>query len=120
MESIKKYYPGILLSVLIALLSYYISSFIPNSLISAGVFALLLGMSINPAVTKYNTFKVGMNFVFKKVLKIAIILMGTTLSFSQVFRSRKILFNCNDIYTINSFWWRLLSRKVVWNELEVI
>ena len=89
MESIKKYYPGILLSVLIALLSYYISTFIPDKLISAGVFALLLGMTINPAVTKYNIFKVGMNFVSKKILKLAIILMGTTLSFSQVFEVGK-------------------------------
>ena len=84
MESIKKYQSGILLSVLIAILSYYISSFIPNSLISAGVFALLLGMALNTIVIRFTTFRDGMNFVSKKILRLSIILMGTTLSFTQV------------------------------------
>jgi len=89
LKSIYKLQAGILLSVLIALLSYYISNFIPDKLISAGVFALLLGMFINPLISKYSIFKDGMNFVSKKVLRLAIILMGATLSFTQVIQVGK-------------------------------
>lgn len=80
----KKYSLGVLLTVLIAFLSINISKLIPNNLISAGVFSLLLGMGLNPILFKYQIFRDGTNFVSKKILRLAIILMGTTLSFSQV------------------------------------
>lgn len=89
MNFIKKYLAGILLTVVLAYLARIISGFIPGNLISPGVFSLLLGMGINPIISRYDFFKNGMNFVSKKVLKLAIILMGVTLSFSQVFEVGK-------------------------------
>ncbi len=77
-------FPGIVLTFLLALLSNYFSSFIPNNLISAGVFALILGMVLNPIVGKYKAFLKGVGFTSKTILKLAIILMGSTLSFNQV------------------------------------
>ncbi len=85
MASIKKYSAGLTLTALLALITNYISEFIPYHLISAGVFALLIGMIINPFIVRYSFFKGGISLVSKQVLRLAIIMMGLTLSFSQVF-----------------------------------
>jgi len=86
---IKKYSAGILLTIILSYISIFISGLVPQNLISAGVFSLLLGMIINPIISKYDIFNNGMNFVSKKVLRLAIILMGAILSFSQVFQVGK-------------------------------
>ncbi len=75
---------GILLTVVLAIIAIQISSFIPYHLISASVFALLIGMALNPLMHSRVFFKPGIQFVSKKILRAAIILMGLTLSFSQV------------------------------------
>ncbi len=84
MNIIKKITPGIILTIILASVANYISSFIPNQLISAGVFSLLIGMILNPMLSKYEIFNQGIKFTSKTVLKSAIILMGATLSFTQV------------------------------------
>lgn len=76
--------PGILITILLAIVSKYCASFIPNDLISAGVFAMLIGMTLHPLVKQYELSKTGIQFVSKTVLKAAIVLMGAALSFSQV------------------------------------
>ncbi|MGO1470773.1 MAG: YeiH family protein, partial [Tissierella sp.] len=80
----KKYTPGIILAMILAYLASLISSFIPGGLISPGVFSLLIGMAINPIISGVGSFKKGVRFTSKSILKIAIILMGATLSFTQV------------------------------------
>ncbi len=75
---------GILLTVVLAIVAMQISNFIPYHLISASVFALLLGMALNPLTHSVVLLKPGIQFVSKKILRAAIILMGLTLSFSQV------------------------------------
>ncbi|MFX0547750.1 YeiH family protein [Hathewaya histolytica] len=84
MSCIKKYLVGIFITVILALVSNFLSGLISYKLISAGVFALLLGMALNPVVSKQNILNKGLKFTSSKVLKIAIILMGASLSFSQV------------------------------------
>lgn len=84
MNSIQKYIPGIILTVILSLIAIFISAYVPRNLISPGVFALLIGMALNPLVNNYNLFKKGVKFTSKNVLKVAIILMGATLSFTQV------------------------------------
>ena len=56
----------------------------PYHLISAGVFAMLIGMVLNPLVGQQKEMVEGFNLVSKKILKLAIILMGVTLSFKEV------------------------------------
>ena len=82
--NVLKYFPGIIVTLFIAIVAIFISSFIPMHLISGSVFALLLGMLLNPIISKYNITKVGIGFVSSKILKLSIILMGLTLSFTQV------------------------------------
>lgn len=89
MNLLKKYGAGMGITVVLAFAAMYISEFIPYHLISAGVFALLIGMLLNPLTAKYAFFKPGIVFVSKQVLRLAIILMGITLSFQQVFEVGK-------------------------------
>ncbi|SCY75448.1 YeiH family protein [Alkaliphilus peptidifermentans] len=84
MTYIKSITGGTLLAVALALLSIFISNLMANHIIGAGVFALLIGMLLNPVVSKYDIFENGLSFTSKKILRFAIILMGFTLSFSQV------------------------------------
>lgn len=89
MNFIKKNTAGILLTAALGVVSVIISEYIPYHLISAGVFAMIIGMILNPVVSNRNYFNAGIGFVSKKVLKFAIILMGLRLSFSQVFQVGK-------------------------------
>jgi len=84
MTTIKSIYRGILLSGLLALVSYFISDALPIHLISAGVFALIIGMALNPFVSNMEGTKEGLTFTSKKLLKFSIILMGLGLSFTQI------------------------------------
>ncbi|MBU5674934.1 putative sulfate exporter family transporter [Alkaliphilus sp. MSJ-5] len=84
MEFIKKYSSGILVTVTLAIASVFLSGLIPYNLIGAGVFALIIGMLLNPLTAKYEILEKGFNFTSKQILRLAIILMGATLSFSQV------------------------------------
>lgn len=75
---------GIFFAGVLAIIANSISSLIPHQLISGGVFALLLGMALNPFVSTIAPLTEGFNFTSKKLLKLSIILMGLSLSFSQV------------------------------------
>ncbi|MCR1897690.1 YeiH family protein [Irregularibacter muris] len=81
---IKKYVPGIFFTLLLAYISMFFSGLIPYNLIGAGVFALLIGMLLNPVISKYTFFDAGLGFTSKKILRLAIVLMGLGLSFKQV------------------------------------
>lgn len=84
MNTITKLIPGIVITILLAMVAIFISGFIPYHLISGSVFALLIGMLLNPIVSKYSLVKKGIDFTSKQILRLAIILMGLTLSFTQV------------------------------------
>lgn len=75
---------GIILTVVLAVVSNFIATLIPNGYISASVLAMIIGMVLHPMVKSYlPTFR-GIDFVAKKLLKFSIILMGATLSLNQV------------------------------------
>ncbi|MGM0500544.1 MAG: YeiH family protein [Bacillota bacterium] len=84
MIKIKDYLAGIILTILLALTAKAVSTYIPMHIISASVFALILGMLLNPIIKEVYIFNKGIKFVSKKILKTGIVLMGLTLSFSQV------------------------------------
>lgn len=84
MTEIKDYLAGIILTILLALTAKALSTYIPMHLISGSVLSLMLGMLLNPIIKEIYIFKSGINFVSKKILKTGIVLMGLTLSFSQV------------------------------------
>jgi uncharacterized integral membrane protein (TIGR00698 family) len=84
MNKLSDYLAGIILTILLALTAKAVSSYIPMHLISGSVLALILGMLLNPIIREISIFNTGINFVSKKILKAGIVLMGLTLSFSQV------------------------------------
>jgi uncharacterized integral membrane protein (TIGR00698 family) len=84
MKEIKEYLAGIILTIILALTAKAVSTYIPMHIISASVFALILGMLLNPIIKEIYIFNKGIKFVSKKILKTGIVLMGLTLSFSQV------------------------------------
>ena len=81
---IKKHLLGVLLTIMVGLTAVYMSGLIPNNFIGSSVFALLIGMLINPIISKYECFNSGISFVSKRALRAGIVLMGVTLSFSQI------------------------------------
>lgn len=84
MKKILDYFPGIVFTILLALLSYFISDLIPRNILGASVIALLIGMSINPFLRQYKVLGKGFRFTSGFILKTSIVLMGASLSFSQV------------------------------------
>ena len=77
-------FPGILITVIIALVSMMLSRLTPKGVISAGVYALLVGMLFHPMTNRFSILRNGIAFTGKKLLRFAIIGMGVTLSVSQV------------------------------------
>jgi len=78
----KKIVPGLLLSLAIAVIATMLNQYV--HLIGASVFALLLGMFINFFMKDTKKYKDGITFTSKKLLKVAIVLLGTSLSVSQI------------------------------------
>lgn len=78
----KKILPGVLLSLAIAIIATILNQYV--HIIGASVFALLMGMAINFFMKDTTTYKAGITFSSKKLLKVAIVLLGTSLSVSQI------------------------------------
>lgn len=83
-EKCKKHSAGFLLTLVVGAFSMWISNLIPGNIIGSSVLALVLGMLLHPVLEKIPQTRFGVQFVSTKILKLGIILMGITLSFSQV------------------------------------
>lgn len=81
---IKGYIKGLVLVGVIALLAMVVDGYFPNNLMGPSVFALVLGMLLNRFYSKDDSFKNGVDFSSKTILRMGIILMGISLSFGQV------------------------------------
>ncbi len=90
MEIIKKYYKGIILAIILAVVGNFLSQNISNGIVGAGVFALIIGMFINPLIHNNESIMGGIKFTSSRILKTAIIFMGASLSISQVLSVGKI------------------------------
>jgi len=73
-----KILPGFVIALVLAAISKFIEGLLPIHVIGASVIALLLGMVIN-SFFKPSWAKPGYKFTSKKVLKLAIILLGASL-----------------------------------------
>jgi len=86
MKEIKNYMPGLIFTTIIALVSFQIQSIdvIKEMHLSSLIIAILLGVIINNVFKIPRVFEPGIHFALKKILRLAIILLGFRLSFSQV------------------------------------
>ena len=80
----KQHGAGFVLTLAIGAFSMWASRLIPGDIIGSSVLALILGMILHPVLVKIPRTSSGVQFVSTKVLKLGIILMGITLSFSQM------------------------------------
>lgn len=87
---ILKYFPGVILSALIALVAMYIESLLPIHLIGSAVIAMFIGMILNHFLGSTDIFAKGIKFTSKKLLKFAIILLGLSLNITTVLQVGKM------------------------------
>ena len=82
--------PGIALAVLIAGIATFLETLLPIHVVGAAVIAMFLGMLLNPWVKKTKILAVGLKFTSKKLLKLAIILLGLSLNIRVVLNVGKM------------------------------
>jgi len=85
----KELFPGLLAAVIIAILAKFLEDAMPIHLIGASVIAIFIGMILN-AIYKPAALSVGLKFTSKKILKLAIILLGASLSIQTVLEVGKL------------------------------
>jgi uncharacterized integral membrane protein (TIGR00698 family) len=81
---ILKLFPGILLSVAVAALACLIESLLPIHVIGSAVIAMFIGMILNTFLKKTKILSTGLKFTSKKILKLAIILLGLSLNIKTI------------------------------------
>nr|MBR4279801.1 putative sulfate exporter family transporter [Clostridia bacterium] len=82
--------PGVALALVIAAIAKGIESLLPIHIIGAAVIAMFIGMGINALWVPKKTFKPGLTFTSKKLLKFAIILLGASLSIGVIVNVGKL------------------------------
>lgn len=82
-----KNYFGILICVFIALPAHLIGTAYP--VIGGPVIAILVGMILSSSVSKKQSLSSGIRFTSKKILQLAVILLGFGMNINQIFQSGK-------------------------------
>jgi len=82
--------PGVAMALVIAAAAKFLESLLPIHIIGAAVIAMLIGMGINALWQPTSTFKPGLTFTSKKLLKFAIILLGASLSIGVILNVGKM------------------------------
>lgn len=85
-----KIFPGIILSVGLALLACWLESLLPIHLIGSAVIAMFIGMALNHFLRNTGIFASGLKFTSKKILKFAIILLGLSLNITTILNVGKM------------------------------
>ena len=79
-NSIKQYLPGLLLAVIIAFSGKFLANFIPN--LGGVTIAIIIGIIIGNLIKNNQNYDPGITLAKKKILSLAIILMGLKLKIS--------------------------------------
>ena len=85
-----KLFPGIALSLAIAALACFLESLLPIHLIGSAVIAMFIGMILNYFLQNTKIFASGLKFTSKKILKLAIILLGLSLNITTILNVGKM------------------------------
>lgn len=87
MELAKKYLPGILLCLGIALPAWFLGNLLP--VVGGPVFAILIGMLLTLVIKKKDWCTSGVTFTSKKVLQYAVVLLGFGMNLSEILMQGK-------------------------------
>lgn len=90
LSKIVKLVPGIIIALLIAAIAKYIEELLPIHLIGASVIALFIGIIVNSLRQPNEMIKPGLKFTSKRILKFAIVLLGSSLSIGTVLTVGKL------------------------------
>ena len=90
MKSIVKILPGFALAVVIAAVAQFIEVSLPIHLIGGSVIALFIGMIVNYFYKPNSTTKAGISFTSKEILRLAIVLLGASLSITTILQVGKM------------------------------
>jgi uncharacterized integral membrane protein (TIGR00698 family) len=85
-----KIIPGIAISFLIAIIALWIEGLFSVHIIGASVIAMFIGVILNCFLKNTKVFKTGTKFTSKKILKLAIILLGLSLHINTIFQVGKM------------------------------
>ena len=85
-----KFIPGVALSVGVAALACFIESLLPIHLIGSAVIAMFIGMALNHFLKGKTVFAPGLKLTSKKILKLAIILLGLSLNITTILHVGKL------------------------------
>ena len=86
LKLLQKNSPGFLLALFLAMVAITIENLLPIHLIGASVIALFLGILINHFFPLPEKVRPGLTFTSKKILKLAIILLGASLELGTILR----------------------------------
>ena len=103
--------PGILASVIIAVIACFFESLLPIHIVGSAVIAMFIGMLINYFLKGTAILAPGLKFTSKKILKFAIILLGLSLNITTVLNVGKNVFGSNGVYLTYLLWRRVFYRK---------
>ena len=95
--------PGVLLSFAIGGFTYYLHGIPTFSMVSMITIAIALGLVIGNTIKLPNLFKPGIKFSGKRILKLAIIILGFKLNFNDAIRIGNIGFGVTFITIISTF-----------------
>ena len=87
MKTVKKFAPGLVVCLAIAIPSWFLGKLFP--IIGGPVIAILAGMLVALFWTPNDTFKSGVTFTSKKILQYAVILLGFGLNLSVILETGK-------------------------------
>ena len=87
MKTVKKFAPGLVVCLTIAIPSWFLGKLFP--IIGGPVIAILAGMLVALFWTPNDTFKPGVTFTSKKILQYAVILLGFGLNLSVILETGK-------------------------------
>ena len=85
MQFIEKNWKGMLLCLIISIPCWFLGKMFP--LIGGPVFAIIAGMIITQFITDKTNLQTGINYVSKKILQYAVILLGFGLNLTVVLQT---------------------------------
>ncbi|MBO5147196.1 MAG: YeiH family putative sulfate export transporter [Clostridia bacterium] len=85
-----KVFPGIMLSVGVALVACWIENLLPIHLVGSAVIAMFIGIILNHFLRNTKVFTSGLKFTSKKILKFAIVLLGLSLNITTILNVGKM------------------------------
>ena len=85
-----KVFPGIMLSLGVALVACWIENLLPIHLVGSAVIAMFIGIILNHFLRNTKVFSSGLKFTSKKILKFAIVLLGLSLNITTILNVGKM------------------------------